>query len=181
MSERTQRIENIDRIRKAYIMLLDTPVAELYHEYSSLSGEFDWMIKILWDNWDMMAKKGYVMDLAGIDDTLRKDEYIRAYNPSFVTQRTIPEGRSDLLPTLRKIHLRSNDLFEVLCRTHGACGNDNYYVSRFPDIVINVNQRDFPYDIPDFNTDCYGWLDENGKPSDYKPCTKDTINCLKRM
>lgn len=33
---RTRRIENIDRIRKAYIMWQDIPIAELYHEYSSL-------------------------------------------------------------------------------------------------------------------------------------------------
>lgn len=179
MSHLTERIECIDRIRKCYIMLDDTAVAELYHEYSSLSGEFDWVIKIYWDVWDEMEKKGYTMDIAGIDDTLRLDEYIRSFNPSFVTQRTIPEGRSDLFPTLREIHLRSNDLFEVLCRTHGVSGNDDFYVSRFPDIVIDTD-GDFEYDIPDFDTDAYGWLDENGNPAPYGKCDENTINCLFR-
>lgn len=163
LPECNTRIEHIDRIRKAYIMLDKTPVAELYHEYSSLSGEFDWVIKIMWDNWDEMDRKGYTMDIAGIDETLRKKEYIRRYNPSFVTQRTIPEGRVDLRPLLRELKLRSNDLFEVLCRSHGACGNDNFYVSRTPDKVVDVDTF-FDYDIPDFDTDCYGWFDENGNP-----------------
>lgn len=180
MLERVTRIEYIDRIRKAYIMLDDTAIAELYHEYSSLSGEFDWVIKILWDKWDEMDRKGYTMDIAGIDDSLRKDEYIRRYNPSFVTQRTVPEGRSDLFPLLKDIHLRSNDLFEVLCRTHGICGNDDFYVSRTPDKIVDVNQRIVPYDIPAFDTDCYGWLDENGIPQGYGVMTKDTMNCLNR-
>lgn len=79
-----------------------------------------------------------VLDIADIDDTKRKKEYIRRFNPSFVTQRTIPEGREDLFPLLQEIGLTYNDLFEVLCRTHGVCGNDDYYVSRTPDKVVDV-------------------------------------------
>lgn len=158
MNPRTMRVENIDRVRKAYIMYRDTAIGELYHEYASISGEFDWVIKIYWDVWDKYNADGHCMDIAGIDDTLRKDEYIRTYNPSFVTQRTIPEGRPDLMPLLEKIGLTYNDLFEVLCRTHGVCGNDDYYVSRTPDKVIDVNTLECIYDIPDCNTDYYGWL-----------------------
>jgi hypothetical protein len=151
-------IDNIDRIRKAYIMQGDIPVAELYHEFSSLSGEFDWVIKPIWENWKKIDDMGGYVDIAGIDDTLHLDEYIRHYNPSFVTQRTIPEGREDLFPLLKKIGLTHNDLFEVLCRTHGVCGNDDLYVSRDPSTVIDVNQMKIPYDIPDFDTTKYGWL-----------------------
>lgn len=158
VSPLNQRIEHIDRIRKAYIMWEDIPIAELYHEYSSLSGEFDWVIKPIWENWEKCKERGEYVDIAGIDDTLHKDEYIRQYNPSFVTQRTIPEGRDDLFPLLRDIGLYSNDLFEVLCRTHGVCGNDDYYVSRTPDKVIDVNDMGNIYDIPDFDTTKYGWL-----------------------
>lgn len=153
------RIEHIDRIRKAYIMWEDIPVAELYHEYSSLSGEFDWVIKPIWENWERCkVERGYCIDIAGIDDTLHKDEYIRRYNPVFVTQRTIPEGREDLFPELERIGLTYNDLFEVLCRTHGICGNDDLYVSRTPDKVIDVNDMTEQYDIPDFDTSKLGWL-----------------------
>lgn len=154
----TTRVDKIDRIRKAYIMWEDIPIAELYHEYASISGEFDWVIKPIWENWDKARERGEYVDIAGIDDTLHKDEYIRRYNPSFVTQRTIPEGRGDLLPLLREIGLTYNDLFEVLCRTHGVCGNDRYYVSRTPDKVIDVDSRGCIYDIPDFDTTKYGWL-----------------------
>ena len=158
VNPRVTRIENIDRIRKAYIMWQDIPIAELYHEYSSLSGEFDWVIKPIWENWEKCKECGEYVDIAGIDDTLHKEEYIRRYNPEFVTQRTIPEGREDLFPLLEEIGITYNDLFEVLCRTHGVCGNDRYYVSRTPDIIIDVHQQDYPYDIPDFDTSNLGWL-----------------------
>lgn len=152
------RIDNIDRIRKAYIMWEDIPIAELYHEFSSISGEFDWVIKPLWQNWEKAKARGEIVDIAGIDDTLHWSEYIRRYDPVFVTQRTIPAGRQDLHPLLERIGLRNNDLFEVLCRTHGVCGNDNYYVSRTPDKIIDVHQQITPYDIPDWDTNKDGWL-----------------------
>lgn len=155
---KTTRIDNIDRIRKAYIMWEDIPIAELYHEYASISGEYDWVIKPIWNNWKKAELRGEIVDIAGIDDTLHKSEYIRRYNPSFVTQRTIPEGREDLFPLLNEIGLTYNDLYEVLCRTHGICGNDNYYVSRTPDIIVDVNSKEKQYDIPTFDTSKYGWL-----------------------
>ena len=154
-----KRIEYIDRVRKAYIMWKDIPIAELYHEYFSLTGEFDWVIRPIWENWDKARKRGENVDIAGIDDTMHKDEYIRRFNPEFVTQRTVPEGRADLFPKLEEIGLTSNDLFEVLCRTHGKCGNDSYYVSRTPDKVIDVNSMKKDYDIPDFDTSNYGWIE----------------------
>lgn len=153
-----KRVENIDRIRKAYIMWEDIPIAELYHEYASISGEFDWVIKPIWENLEKARERGEIVDIAGIDDTKHKDEYIRSFNPSFVTQRTIPEGRGDLFPLLRRIGLTYNDLFEVLCRTHGVCGNDDYYVSRTPDKIIDVEDMGDIYDIPDFDTRDYGWI-----------------------
>lgn len=156
--ERVTRISNIDRIRKAYILWRGITIAELYHEYSSLSGEFDWVIKPIWENWEKCRKMGHYIDIGGIDEFLHKDEYIRRYNPYFVTQRTLSDKRPDLPELLEKIGLSSNDLFEVLCRTHGICGNDDLYVSRYPDEYIDVRQRIIPYDIPDFNTDEYGWL-----------------------
>lgn len=159
-----KRINNIDRIRKAYIMWQDIPIAELYHEYSSLSGEFDWVIKPIWENWEKAKERGEYVDIAGIDDTKHKDEYIRRFNPEFVTQRTIPEGREDLIPTLISVGLTYNDLFEVLCRTHGVCGNDGYYVSRTPDIVVDVDDMGDIRDIPNFDTSKYGWLDQYVNP-----------------
>lgn len=58
VNPRTQHIEHIDRIRKAYIMWKDIPLAELYHEYSSLTGEFDWVIKPIWENWKKAEERG---------------------------------------------------------------------------------------------------------------------------
>lgn len=131
-----KRIEHPDSVRKAYIMWKDTAIAELIHEENTDTGEFDWVIKPLWDSWQAAVKRG-CSDIAGIDETLHLDEYVRNYNPAFVTQRTIPEGRADLFPLLEKIGLTYNDLFEVLCRTHGICGNDDLYVSRTPDDIVD--------------------------------------------
>ena len=126
---------------------------------SEISGEEDWIIKPYWDVWDWYRdEKGVYLDIAGIDDTLRKDEYIRRYEPCFVSQRVIPEGRGDLFPLLREIGITHRDPFEIMCRTHGVCGNDDLYVSRTPDKVVNVYQQIVPYDIPDFDTSDYGWL-----------------------
>lgn len=159
--KRTSRVENIDRRRVCYIMFRDYPIATLTHEYSSISGEFDWVIAPIWENWDKCLKEyGVYVDIAGIDDTLHRKEYIRAYNPEFVTQRTRPECRPDLRELLDQIGLRSNDLFEVMCRTHAVCGNDDLYVSRTPDEIIDVH--DYPitkhYSIPDWDTSSYGWI-----------------------
>lgn len=160
------RVEYINRIRKCYIKYRDIVIAELYHEFAEISGEFDWVIKPVWDNWDLCLEKyGEYVDISGIDDTLHKEEYVRSFNPSFVTQRTIPDGRGDLPELLNSIRLKENDLFEVLCRTHGVTGNDDYYVVRFPEQLVDVSKR-IPYDIPDFNTDVYGWI-MNGKIQDY--------------
>ena len=78
------RIEHIDRVRKAYIMWRDLPVAELWHEESFLSGEFDWVIRPIWKNWEIAKSRGYTVDIAGIDDLQHKDEYIRRFVPLFV-------------------------------------------------------------------------------------------------
>lgn len=166
-SEQVTRIEHIDRIRKAYIMWKDIPISEIYHEYSSLSGEFDWVIKPIWKNWKKCLERGHHIDIAGIDDTLHKEEYIRRYNPSFVTQRTLCDERPDLPEYLAMLHLEENDLFEVLCRQHGVCGNDKYYVSRTPDIIIDVDGP-FPFDIPDWDTSEYGWLTPGCKLEDLR-------------
>lgn len=137
----------------------DIPIATLTHEYSSLSGEFDWVIAPIWENWDLYKEKyGDYVCIAGIDWHTRKKEYIRRFNPSFVTQRTIPEGREDFIPSLLELGLYENDLFEVLCRSHGVCGNDTLYVSRTPDKIINYKTWRGEYDIPDWDTSKDGWL-----------------------
>lgn len=64
---------------------------------------------------------------------------------------------------LIEVGLTYNDLFEVICRTHGICGNDDYYVSRTPDKVVDVDSMVKQYDIPNFDTSKYGWLHNTSK------------------
>ena len=156
-----QRIEYIDRIRKAYIMYKDIPVARIYHEYHSLSGDFDWVIRPYYDNYLLAESKyGGFFGICGIDEDFHRVEYIRQFNPEFVTQRTIPDCRGDLLPELRRIKLTYNDLFEVMCRNR-AIWSDELYVSRHPDQFIgsDIFAAGADFDIvPPWNTENYGWL-----------------------
>jgi len=160
MNYDTTHVENIDRIRTAYIMWRDIPLAAITEEYSSLSGESSWVIKPIWSNWDKAKELGIPGWISGIDMDLRKDEYVRRYTPYFVTQRVISDKRPEVREVLDKLNLPGYDIFEILCRTHGVCGDDDYYVSRTPDLVIDVMDKNFPYDIP-ANNDVlrdYGWL-----------------------
>jgi hypothetical protein len=52
-----RRIEHIDRIRTAYIMYKSIPVATITEEYSSLSGDSDWVIRFIWDNCKYLESK----------------------------------------------------------------------------------------------------------------------------
>ena len=63
-----------------------------------------------------------------------------------------------LLETTRIDHIDRIRTAEMMCRSHASTGNDNYYVSRTPDIVIDVHDPKYPLDIPDFDTSRYGWL-----------------------
>lgn len=153
-----QRIDYIDRDRKAYIMYADKAVGEIHHEFSSDSGEYDWVIKIYWDTWDKLKSEFNITEIAGIDMDTRQDEYIRRYEPEFVTQRIPPRGRRDVRKLLEDLNIQKYDSFEILCRTHGKCGNDDFYVSRTPDKVIDINKVGFDYDIPEYDTMDYGWI-----------------------
>lgn len=173
------RISHIDRIRTAFIMYKDIPIGTITEEYSSLNGDFDWVIRPIYKNFGICKERyGEIVDIGGIDVGLNRDEYIRNYVPHFVTQRTIPEGREDLFPLLCAIQLTWNDLFEVMCRTHAICGNDDYYVSRTPDLVISVNAMAYEKieDIPDWDTDSYGWIINGVKNKGPKGKTADWID-----
>lgn len=145
----TSRVELIDQRRTAYIMYEDKPIATITEEYSTISGESDWVIAPIWETCDWFEKQGIVLSISGIDLSLRKKEYVRRFVPYFVTQRVISERREDCRELLDKLHLNTYDIFEILCRSHGVCGDDIYYVSRTPDLVIDASADIFPYDIPE--------------------------------
>lgn len=103
-------------------------------------------------------------EIPGIDTVNRKDVYIRLYNPVVVTQRTIPDvptRAKELHRWLKELHMKEYDLYEFMCRSHARTGNNNLYISRTPDKVIDVSLEFEPqFDIPDFDTDSYGWLED---------------------
>lgn len=158
------RLEWRDRVRKAYIMWRDKPIVEIYHEYYELSGEVGWVFKPLWMNLEMCKISGEYVPIEPIDFNDKKTEYAMKFIPKFVLERTPQyEGRR-LYKLLEELGLTYKDLYEILCRTHGICSKDKYYVSRTPDKVIDISNSKIPYDIPDFDARDYGWLKEKVAP-----------------
>lgn len=153
------RILYIDRVRECYIMYKDTAIGKLVHEFSSISGDHDWIIIPFWD---VIDKYGGRVSIAGIDDINRQERYIRTYDPYFVTQRTFPicKGRMrDIHRWMKMLNMKEYDLYEFMCRGHARTNND-LYVSRTSDKVIDIHLNEPQFDIPDFDTDKYGWLDD---------------------
>lgn len=120
------RIPCICKVRTAN-MIYNGIIIGTISEESNDAGEFDWVIKIDWENWQ---KSGHPQ-VAGIDMDLRLDEYVRSYIPAFVEERTLPDTRDGLYEELVRLGLTSNDRFEFMCRTHGLCGCNNITVERW--------------------------------------------------
>lgn len=144
-----QPLKEADKVRKAYIMWQDIPIAELYHQSNSKTQEEAWIIKPIWKNYPKCMERGEIVDIPGIAESKRKEQYCRRATPVFIKQRLIPETRPEMRGLLAKIGLAEYDAFEVLCRTHGVCCNNDYYISRTPDKVIDVHSGYIPYDVPE--------------------------------
>lgn len=119
------RIPCICEIRTANMMYKGYIIGTISEEKND-AGEFDWVIRIDWDNWEKAGEP----QVAGINMDLRLDEYIRTYIPAFVEERTLPDTRDGLYEELEELGLMWNDRFEYMCRTHGLCGPSNITVER---------------------------------------------------
>lgn len=122
---RNTRVPCICEVRTAN-MIYNGYVIGTISEEKNDAGEFDWVIKMDWKNWE---KSGGVQ-VAGINMDLRLDEYVRAYIPAFVEERTLPDNRDGLYEELEELGLSWNDRFEFMCRTHGLCGPSPITVER---------------------------------------------------
>lgn len=127
-TSRNTRIECICRIRTADIWYNRHKIGTISEETNDAE-EFDWVLRIDWAEWE---KSGSPM-IAGINTDLRLDEYIRTYVPAFVSERTLPDNRENLVEELERVGLEWNDRFEFMCRTHGLCGVNNITVERQPE------------------------------------------------
>lgn len=122
---RNTRIPCICQVRTAN-MIYNGYIIGTISEEKNDAGEFDWVIRIDWENWEKSGKP----QVSGIDMDLRLDEYIRTYIPSFVDERTLPDNRDGLWEELDALGLNYNDRFEYMCRTHGICGPSRITVER---------------------------------------------------
>ena len=120
-----QRVPCICEVRTANICYEGNVIGTLSEETND-AGEFDWVIKVNWDAWEKAGRP----PISGIDETLRKDEYIRRFIPSIVEQRTLPDNRDNLYEELERVGLTWNDRFEYMCRTHGLCGPSRLTIER---------------------------------------------------
>lgn len=119
------RIPCICTVRTANMIYNGYVIGTISEERND-AGEFDWVIRVNWENW----KKSGEPHISGIDEDLRLDEYIRTYIPVFVTERTMPDNRDGLYEELARVGLNWNDRFEFMCRTHGRCGPSDITVER---------------------------------------------------
>ncbi len=119
------RIPCICQIRTAN-MIYNGHIIGTISEERNDAGEFDWVIKMDWSTWEKVG----MPRVAGIDMSLRLDEYIRTYIPAFVEERTPPDNRENLYEELEEVGLTWNDRFEFMCRTHGLCGPSRITVER---------------------------------------------------
>lgn len=122
---RNTRIPCICQVRTANIVYNDIVIGTISEEQNDAQ-EFDWVIKVDWENWERAGRP----HISGIDEDLRLDEYIRTYVPEFVDERTLPDNRDGLYEELEKLGLTWNDRFEYMCRTHGICGPSRITVER---------------------------------------------------
>lgn len=122
---RNTRIPCICEVRTANMIYHGYIIGTISEERND-AGEFDWVIRMNWENWEKSGKP----HVSGIDEDLRLDEYIRTYIPAFVDERTLPDTRDGLYEELEELGMMWNDRFEYMCRTHGICGPSNITVER---------------------------------------------------
>lgn len=119
------RVPCICQVRTANMIFNGYVIGTISEERND-AGEFDWVIKVDWKAWETSGKP----PIAGIDMSIRLEEYIRSYIPAFVEERTLPDNRDGLYEELEQLGLNWNDRFEFMCRTHGLCGPSPITVER---------------------------------------------------
>lgn len=129
-----KRVPCICTRRSAWIVYKGVRIGKLTEEGNDAC-ETDWVIEVFWDIWDKMGQP----DIPGVDTELRLKEYIRQYVPIIVEQRTFSDEYEDLQNELRRFGLTWNDRFEVMCRNHGRCGNNDLLIERCEDNEVEEN------------------------------------------
>ena len=130
-TRRNTRIPCISRIRSLDMFYHGYNIGTLSEE-SNDAGEFDWVIRMNWENWEKAGSP----EMPGIDVCLRLPEYIRSYVPAIVDQRTLPDTRDRLYEQLAEVGLAYNDRYEYMCRTNGLCGVNNITMKRKDDRTV---------------------------------------------
>lgn len=124
---RNSRVPCICIVRTAKMIYKGDIIGTISEERND-AGEFDWVIR---PNWGILDN--HTIQIAGIDMSLRLEEYIRSYVPAFVDERTPSDTRENLYEELEAVGLFYNDRFEFMCRTHGLCGCNDITVERLTD------------------------------------------------
>lgn len=130
-NEYNTRVPCICQSRTCYIFYRSTCIGELTEEKNDAL-EFDWVIKIYWDAWHAVGEP----PIPGIDTDLRLPEYIRAFLPVIVEQRTLPEDRADVIDEMKRLGMTRYDRFDYMVLNHGLCGNNM--------LTIGKDKTDYP-------------------------------------
>lgn len=133
-THRNTRIAYITRIRTAEIYYEDKCVGTISEE-SNDAGEFDWVIRL---DWSVLNTLPFYAQIEGIDPDLQLEEYVRAYVPAFVENRSPNNSRENLHEELAAVGLTYNDRFEFMCRTQGICGPSRLTVKFKSDEQVHI-------------------------------------------
>lgn len=157
----------------------DTDLSDKVYTYNDVDNERDWKIEPDYKAIQRYLDRfGGLVDIPGVNldsgvnlDLGWKEYIIRGEDYIFVEQRTLPEGYriKEHIYVLQTLGMVKYDLYEVMCRTHALCADNEIYVSRTPDQILDVryirkNRIGFEdyMEISDkrYSAKDYGWLKE---------------------
>lgn len=135
--------------RKAFVMFKDKPVAELIEHKCPDVSNIRWSLRPYYDSIEYCTLVyGGTIEFPGVCLELHCFEYNLGSNPILIQRRLQQYTGEDRYAMLKRLRMDSMDVFEFLCRSHGVCDFDLFYISRSPDKVIDVYLPLSSYDIP---------------------------------
>lgn len=110
----------VDLVEESYFAMNGVVVGKLL-QTSNECMQKGYTIQIAWNKWEQAGKPS----VSGIDDTLRKDIYVREYPPYLLTQRTLDPRRKDIPDLLEREGIPFFEPFDYMCWHFGTSADDD--------------------------------------------------------
>ncbi len=114
-----------------YILWENEPVGTLTRRMNDACEE-EYVFRIDWEAWDRIKP---TQTITGINMDLRKEEYVRPFTPTFMTDYMPPRGREDIPDLMKKYGLTGvYDMWDFMCAQGRIC-RDNFRVRRVDESI----------------------------------------------